>query len=381
MLHALASVAGQIRSSSVSDAPSETIPPNPDALEEALSLAADILKDIELSRISLASTALKASRLARLLNHFDYQSVFQYEASGYPSTPTGVPNNIWHLIMFSGRTYLDHNPTTKALQQFAFLESVDQLEQMIEAGKLGLQAAEDRDISITSANPQQYIVTPMGNTLERQRLQNQISQATQRLANRRAFIYQYASRCLYELKFSGVAENVFSAVRAAVDRGIGDVVPGAVQKFASVYDNLRSQNPEDWSNAVHSCRRIVQDLANAVFPPQKECRTLSDGKRIELGADQYINRLACFAQDNSSSALFSAIVGSHLRYLGDRLDAIFDACQKGSHAVVARNEANRYVVYTYMLVGDILTLFQETMRNGQALGASAPKPLGNMEQQ
>ncbi len=45
------------------------IPPTPKALEEALSLSGEILKDIELSSLSLAKIALKTSRLARLLNH------------------------------------------------------------------------------------------------------------------------------------------------------------------------------------------------------------------------------------------------------------------------------------------------------------------------
>ena len=53
---------------------------------------------------------------------------------------------------------------------------------------------------------------------------------------------------------------------------------------------------------------------------------------------------------------FKNIVGSHLAYLGDRLDSIFSAAQKGSHAKVGREEADRYVVYTYMIVGDILSL-------------------------
>lgn len=37
------------------------VPPTPKALDEALSLSAEILKDIELSSISLTKVALKAS--------------------------------------------------------------------------------------------------------------------------------------------------------------------------------------------------------------------------------------------------------------------------------------------------------------------------------
>jgi hypothetical protein len=158
------------------------------------------------------------------------------------------------------------------------------------------------------------------------------------------------------MRFSRIAADIFSSVRETVDRTIGDLIPKAVHKLASVEANLRSENPEDWSNAVHSCRRILQDLADAVFPARTEVRVTSEGKQIKLGSENYINRLVCFAEDNSSSKRFTALVGSHLRFLGDRLDSIFAAAQKGSHATVGRYEANRCVVYTYMVVGDILGL-------------------------
>lgn len=334
----------------------EEIPPTPEALAEALALSGEILKDIELSRVSLSTAALKTGRLARLLNHFDAQQVFQFEASGYPITPDGVRPEIWRLLELARRTYQQQDPTAKEAKTIAFLESIEQLEHQIEIGKVGLTAAQDRDISVSSANPNQFVMAPLGNVMERQSLHRQITTASQRLASRRALIYEFASRRHYELKFSGVAQNVFSAVRDTIDLYIGEVIPEAIQKFASVHDNLRSRNPEDWSNAVHSCRRILQALADALFPPQAEDRLAGDGKRIKLGPDNYINRLICFAEDNSGSARFSSLVGSHICFLGDRLDAVFRAAQKGSHAVVSREEANRYVVYTYMIVGDIVAL-------------------------
>ncbi len=341
----------------------ESITPSPQALKEALDLSYEILSDIELSRAPLAVIALKASRLARLLNHFDAQEVFRYEASGYPTTPTGVPPDAWRLAEMAGRTFQQQHGTPPELKTFAYLESVEQLENQIEAAKLGLQAACDRDVSVSSANPQQYVWTPVGNFMERKGLHEQISQASQRLSSRRALLYDYVSKRHYELKFSGVAQDVFSAIRDAVDRQVANTIPAAVNKFNAVHENLRSRNPEDWANAVHSCRRILQDLADAVFPAQAEPRVVAAGgknREIKLGQDQYINRLVCFVQDNSESERFEEVVGSHLRFLGDRLDAIFLAAQKGSHSSVRQEEANRYVVYTYMIVGDILSLKRKT---------------------
>jgi len=340
----------------------DEIAPTPQALEGALALSAEILKDIELSRVTLATIALKSSRLARLLNDFEIQNIFAYEAQGYPTNPEGVPPAIWSLLDRAGRTFQQKDPESKETKTVAYLESVELLEAQIASARISLEVCRDPDVSISSANPNQFVIAPIGNTLERNTLLQQISQASQRLSSRRGFIYNYVSARHYGLKFSGIAEDVFSTVRESVDKNIGRLVPSAVQKFAAVYENLRSTNPEDWSNAVHSCRRILQDLADAVFPPQTSDRVIQVNgreKAIKIGPDNYINRLICFAEDRSDSSRFKDLVGSHLRFLGDRLDAIFKAAQKGSHGSVSRSEARRYVVYTYMLVGDILSLGHE----------------------
>jgi len=337
-----------------------TIPPNPKALEEALELSEQILRNIELSEIPLSSAALKASRLARLLNDFDYQKIMEYEAGGYPSTPEGVHPDIWKLAEVANRKFQQKDSKSGEMKEYVILESIQQLEEQLHSARIGIEAARDRDISISSANPDQWVAPPLGNIFERQRLQDQVSALSRKLSSRQAFIYQYALRKHYELKFSGVVGDVFSRIRETADSMIGSLVPDAVQKFSAVYENLRSENPENWSNAVHSCRRILQDLADAVFPPQSEDRIVKREKKeiaIKLGSDNYINRLICFAEDNSTSKRFKDLVGSHLTFLGDRLDSVFKAAQKGSHdTIISREEADRYVVYTYMIVADILSL-------------------------
>jgi hypothetical protein len=350
----------------------DQIPPTPKALQEALELSADLLADIELSRVVPMVAALKASRLARLLNDFDHQQLFRYEAGGYPSSSDGIPPEVWRLAELAGRTYEEKDPKSGKIKTVAYTESVDHLGERIDTEKLALSAAADRDISVTSANPHQFVMTPAGNSMERRIILNEIAAATKRLASRRTYIYDYALRRHYELKFSGIAEDVFSHIRNAVDGRIGELVPAALQQFAAVHDNLQSANPEDWANAVHSCRRIMQAVADAVFPPSSESRVKEMAKgrtEIKLGKENYVNRLVCYAEARSASQRFSDLVGSHLGFLGDRLDAVFSASQKGSHAVVTRDEAHRYVVYTYMIVGDILSL-QPAEKVGPANGQS-----------
>ena len=255
------------------------VPATTQALAEAETLAADILQDIELSYGRLSVVALKALRLARLLNDFDAYRIFQWECSGYPRGEAGVSSEVWQAGEEAGRTFYSTDNSSKTSKKVMFTESIEQLEQMVTVGNTGLQAAQDPNVSLSSANPHQRLTAPIGNAMERDRITSKILQSSDRLAARRTLIYDYACRKYYDLKFAGVADDVFCRVRSTVDDRIGSVVPDAVQKFTAVYENLRSENPEDWANAAHSCRRILQDLADALFPPQSEVRTKNvDGK-------------------------------------------------------------------------------------------------------
>lgn len=338
----------------------DIIPSSPQALEQALTLSEEILTDIELIRIPLSSVALKASRLARLLNDHDNEQAMAYEASGYPIELGIIPSEPWRLAVLAGRNWTQADDKTGQKKEFAYVESISQLEDQLDVSKRSFDAARDPNVSLTSANPSQYVFPPSGNYNERQGLRNQAALASQRLSARRSFIHRYAYNIHYQLKFSGVASEVFSRIRNRVDSSIVELVPDAVRRLAAVYENLRSENPEDWSNAAHSCRRILRDLADAVFLSQPDPRTgTSQGKEISiaLGPENYINRIMCFVEDNSQSSTAKAIIGSDLKFLGNRLDAVVAGAQKGSHAdIVTREEADRIVIHTYMILGDVLTL-------------------------
>ncbi len=340
----------------------EAIQPSPHALQEAMQLSTEILRNLELSEIPLANIALKTSRLARLLNDFEFQRIMEFEAGGYPTTPTGVPPEVWRLAIAAGRKFQTTDLITQKPKELVYLESIDSLQQELRIAEASLAAARDPDVAISSANPWQQVWSPQGNVVERSTIRQQVRTASERLASRRRIIYEYALQKHYELKFSGIASDVFTRIRERVDATIGGAIPTAVQRLSAVYENLRSDNPEDWSNAVHSCRRILLDLADSVFTATDEERVIEqDGKtvRIKLGREHYVNRLMAFIQDSSSSERFADIVGAHLRFIGERLDSVVKAAQKGSHdTIVRREEADRYVVYTYLLVGDILSLLQ-----------------------
>lgn len=312
------------------------VPPSKKAYNEALDLSSEILKNIELSEISLALIALKTIRLARLLNHFEMVRLMKLEISGYPKINVYEENiefrEVERLARLAGRLYLEVD---------GFLDFIPDAIEKLENEKKIINKRIDTESDLD----------------ERNKLQKRFQESSEILAHRRSFIHEYITKTYLELNYANIAEDIFSAIKQNVDQKIGEIVPESIEKFAAIYENLTSKNPENWSNAIHSCRRILKDLADAIYPPTKNIKKGIDGKSHKLGEEQYINRIIEFISQKSESETYNKIVGSHLRFIGDRLKSILEGSHKGTHTVITdREEANRIVVYTYLLLGDILNL-------------------------
>ena len=279
--------------------------------EETEALSSEILEDIEMGREHLSNVVLRVIRLAGILNDPDVQREFERMSSGYDPS--------------AGRP-----------------KSIEKCEYDVAKGDAVLQGTYQGTAPGTALYEKKWILSGMDATIKQ-------------LASRRTRIHSYVANKHYAIGCSGLVNNVFERTRAQVDSLIGITVPDAVEKLVSAYNDLASNNPEDWSNAAHSCRRVLEALADAIFPPQDGTRT-RNGTEVKLGDGQYIDRLMAYVDDSSKTKRYTEIVGSHLHYMGHRLDALFKAAQKGSHDTLTREEADRCVVYTYLLVGDILSL-------------------------
>ena len=139
------------------------------------------------------------------------------------------------------------------------------------------------------------------------------------------------------------------------DRVIHDKATHLTKRFEALHPLLASDNPSHWANAVHECRKIFQELADELFPAQSEPRKKNE-LEIKLDSNSYINRLVCFVEDSRKSKTYSSVVSSQLDDFGKKLKTIFDATNKGTHADLTRDHAYSFVGYTYLLVGDILSL-------------------------
>lgn len=322
---------------------------------EALELTTDILKNIELGELPLSKVITKALRLARLVGDTSAMKWLNLEFSGYSTNPLGVPPEEWTIGARSLRHFQEKDKNN-TIQTYMRLESVGRIEAEIEGARNQLQVCVDPNISVTSSNPNQYVFSPAGNSFERNNLRSGIVKWTSVLERVKSSIYNYVLQQYYELKFGDISENVFERVRNRVNNLLSEVCPSAIKELVSAYENLSSENERDWSNAANSCRRLLKEVADVLYPPVTNGKGKSDHKLTE---DAYKNRLIAFVENKSKSEKFNMVIGSNLSFIVDRLDAINEFQSKGVHKVIAKEDAERLVVYTYLVIGDILTLTSE----------------------
>lgn len=325
--------------------------------EESLNLSEEILRNFELNEIPTQQIILKCLRLARILNDIEGVEWLKQESHGFEKNQEGkLTSKAWEAAARSGRCFFKQNEEFEELSEFAFTETIAVMETTILLSKQRMEVAHDPDIAISSHSGLSPRLPP-DNKNERSMITQKVSEYTTKIEKVKARLYEYVLNINYELKFGNITEDIFTHKRSIVDLKLLEISPESIKKFISIYENLQSDNNEDWANAVHSCRRIIKEVADQLYPPSDEpIIKKGQDKPIKVGNEQYINRLVIYIENKSSSDKFTSVVGSHLKFIGERLDSIHEAANKGTHDNVTYEEAERYIIYTYLLLGDILSL-------------------------
>lgn len=327
---------------------------NSNRIAECTTLSADILDDFELSRIPIENIILKCLRLCRLLDDQTGIQLFFYESSGYPCDHKGVLPEAWPIAQLAGRAHLPHESVPQAGAHYEYLrELLPELQAIIDTYNTQLTGAR---YSTFAPSPElQYRIPSYEKSVTPDKLASIVIDAQKWYQSIRGHLHDYILRLYSSLAYGNIVEDTFTKARLETNNKLSTLCPQSINKFVSVYNNMDSDNPEDWANAVHSCRRILLDLADALYPPRKE-PVVVGGKEIKVGEEQYINRLVQFIASKAGSKTYREVVGADLSNIGNRFDAIYSAGNKGTHEDVSKDEAARYIIHTYLLISDIVAL-------------------------
>lgn len=309
--------------------------------EEVQALCEEVIEDIELSRCGLEHVLLKASRIARLLDDEETWQWLQWELHGYPAESTLLSQG------YARRT------NRKSPWWDAVLD--EQLSEKwypypVAQIMSGIQNARDEiEGSSGKSFTGEYAVIAQREHFARLK---GFHEATSRLEQVRSgiqsLVYDYVTRVLDTKRFSGVSESIFGAFRTQVDLVIAAADPEIPQMLESVYARLVEGDSEATSQALTTCRRILDSYADGVFPPQEE-PVIVCNEEIDCGPGKQKNRLLALLGQKVSSK-------TRRKRLKQNLFNLYARLSTGVHDEVHADEAKALVLNTYLLLGELASL-------------------------
>lgn len=342
-----------------------------DRSSHILALARDLLDDLELLRLSGESIVLRSARLARLVGDGLIQEWLGYELRGYPApmTPGTLATRYLYLtgrVSQKGTVYWG----PLAQQEADTATARTRLENL---------RVPDISYSVASANPYEHVtgsqlnpanslVAPMNAVVSTSAdLAYSIGYTSAIRSRVFGLLHTWVSAVYYERLFSAEATSIFDEYKAATDRALASRCEEALAKMADVYERLGAGHPEAVTHAITTCRRILDALADASYPPRESIHR--GGKIIELSQLHTRNRMREYVRERVTESRFER--------LNHTIRDLYDRCGAGVHNEITFDEAKSLLLLVYVFVGEVLSLpdTRPTIDSSEAPGPSAePQP-------
>lgn len=326
-------------------------------IEKALEACEKVIDGIEDSTITTESALLQCSKIARLTNDEENLIWLQYEYGGYPKNNDGrVISDAWNIAYKKGRGY------QKDGKLYIFTELASELEEKITAQQKAVGNFTTNGASVSgelallamdrlTTNVHRSTITMVAD----------VAIAQKRLASLKAQYYEYALKKHIELNFGNVATDVFARYREQVDLAFSELSKETLLKLQAIEGKINSGNPEIYSQALTTCRRLFEstavELFSKHFPDYKDkVYKTKSGAEIDVSGNHYKNKLSAVIEKLEDKSMKKTLVGSNVIYLLDWIDNLSNLQCEGVHSDITKEDAERCILQTYMCLGDVLTL-------------------------
>ena len=300
--------------------------------EHVLELAKELLDDIELGRTDAERLLLKASRLARWVGTEEVRYWLTLELGGYNNT-----NPISKKYMGITGRWLDREKGS------GYWGPLAQQEASITAEKAKLAALRLPDVG------GDYAAVALRNiTNAMTKSSNSITRISGIRSRVLAQLHQFISDVYYEKEFDNLSESVFEHYKSEVDTLIAVHCGDVLDKIPSAMSRLAEEDEESISQALSTCRRIIESFADSIFPASEDTIEIS-GNTLRLDASKHQNRINAYIHQRTTSQ-------SRKQRLRQNLGNLFDRVSTGVHSEVTAEEAKSLFLNTYLFLGEVLHL-------------------------
>ena len=129
--------------------------------------------------------------------------------------------------------------------------------------------------------------------------------------------------------------------------------PSSLCRLEGAHDAIVRGDGESLAQALTSCRRALEAIADAVFPAAAGVRVDRHGVERPVGPSHFRNRLALFLEDRVASRSRRDHDVAMLDTLVAQLKRLMDGINRGVHGEVEADDARRVYAATVQLLAEL----------------------------
>jgi hypothetical protein len=154
------------------------------------------------------------------------------------------------------------------------------------------------------------------------------------------------------------SSNLLAFLSDEVVTRLSDAAPDLGNKLWAAFKTFDdAETEEQYAQVTASCRRIIEYVADCLFPPTDEEH---EGRKLK--DKHYKNRLLAYADIERRSETNIDVVIASTNLLSEQIDKLVNLVNKGVHTEVYREEARRCLIRTVMLLDDFISLKKDPFR-------------------
>ena len=155
-------------------------------------------------------------------------------------------------------------------------------------------------------------------------------------------------------------KHIFDETREFVDVKLEEICPDALEKLKFCYNDLLSDlHSHRNARIAYDCREILKDFTDAIFKDE-----YLQNNEIKPSRNQTKNKLRYTLRAiKVESETTRKMLETQIEYLSNYFDNLDSFIQKNMHPdrfEVTKEDAKRCVIYTYLVIADILKLLDKS---------------------
>jgi len=169
-------------------------------------------------------------------------------------------------------------------------------------------------------------------------------------------VFKFVSESYAVLCHSGVLQDIWQGYRKKIDEHLIPI--GLSRHLDAIRNGLNSANPQEWREAMWSCRDILHDLAAYLWRDQRKTYEHLPGKgennKLEVTDGHYVNRLGAYLHQKGIDKEYGAYLRAEMQRIYNSIKTLNELDSK-AHGKITLHDACSAAIGTYVLLGELIT--------------------------